>query len=105
MDPLFHNNTVNINDVWFESHKSLLQMVCVELGHSDKIDDMVEKFLGKKLKMKSYKDPTKPKRASQLTSTSVMMREQRSLRSIRRSIRKSTWEMWPRNWKDVECCI
>ena len=35
MDPLFHNNTVNINDVWFESHKSLLQMVCVELGHSD----------------------------------------------------------------------
>ena len=63
MDPLFHNNTVNINDVWFESHKSLLQMVCVELGHSDKIDEMVEKFLGKKLKMKSYKDPTKPKRA------------------------------------------
>lgn len=63
MDPLFHNNTVNINDVWYESHKSLLQMVCVELGHTDKIDTMVEKFLGKKLKMKAYKDPTKPKRA------------------------------------------
>lgn len=63
MDPLFHNNTVCINDVWFESHKSLLQMLCVELGHTDKIDSMVEKFLGKKLKMKAYKDPTKPKRA------------------------------------------
>ena len=63
MDPLFHNNTVSINDVWFESHKSLLQMVCVELGHTDKIDEMVEKFLGNKLKMKAYKDPTKPKRA------------------------------------------
>ena len=63
MDPLFHNNTVNINDVWYESHKSMLQMVCVELGHADKINDMVEKFLGKKLKMKAYKDPTKPKRA------------------------------------------
>jgi len=63
MDPLFHNNTVCINDVWFESHKSLLQMICVELGHTDKIDAMVEKFLGKKLKMKAYKDPTKPKRA------------------------------------------
>ncbi len=63
MDPLFHNNTVSVNDVWYESHKSLLQMICVELGHTDKIDTMVEKFLGKKLKMKAYKDPTKPKRA------------------------------------------
>ena len=63
MDPLFHNNTVSVNDVWYESHKSLLQMLCVELGHTDKIDMMVEKFLGKKLKMKTYKDPTKPKRA------------------------------------------
>jgi len=63
MDPLFHNNTVNINDVWFESHKSLLQMLCVELGQTDKIEAMIEKFLGKKLKMKAYKDPTKPKRA------------------------------------------
>ena len=62
-DPLFHNNTVNINDVWFESHKSLLQQLCVELGHSDKIDEMSNKFLGTKLKMKAYKDPNKPKRA------------------------------------------
>jgi len=38
-------------------------MICVELGKTEKIDDMVEKFLGKKLKMKAYKDPTKPKRA------------------------------------------
>ncbi len=62
-DPLFHNNTVNINDVWFESHKSLLQQLCVELGHSDKIEAMTSKFLGQKLKMKAYKDPNKPKRA------------------------------------------
>jgi hypothetical protein len=61
--PLFHNNTVNINDVWFESHKSLLQQLCVELGHTDKISDMMEKFLGQKLKMKAFKDPNKPKRA------------------------------------------
>lgn len=63
MDPLFHNNTVSINDVWFESHRSLLQMLCVELGHTDKIEAMSDKFLGKKLKMKAYKDPNKPKRA------------------------------------------
>tara|TARA_B100000795_G_scaffold248799_2_gene215855 strand:+ start:4178 stop:4633 length:456 start_codon:yes stop_codon:yes gene_type:complete len=61
--PLFHNNTVNINDVWFESHKSLLQQLCVELGHTDKISEMSDKFLGPKLKMKAFKDPNKPKRA------------------------------------------
>ena len=38
-------------------------MLCVELGHTDKIEAMHEKFLGKKLKMKAYKDPNKPKRA------------------------------------------
>lgn len=62
-NPLFHNNTVNINDVWFESHKALLQQLCVELGQSDKIDEMSDKFLGTKLKMKVFKDPNKPKRA------------------------------------------
>ena len=62
-NPLFHNNTVNINDVWFESHNSLLQQICVELGHADKIDEVRAKFLGTKLKMKAYKDPNKPKRA------------------------------------------
>ena len=62
-NPLFHNNTVNINDVWFESHNSMLQQICVELGHPDKIDEMRAKFLGAKLKMKAYKDPNKPKRA------------------------------------------
>ena len=62
-NPLFHNNTVNINDVWFESHKALLQQLCVELGQSDKIDEMSAKFLGTKLKMKAFKDPNKPKRA------------------------------------------
>lgn len=62
-NPLFHNNTVNINDVWFESHKALLQQLCVELGQSEKIEEMSAKFLGTKLKMKAFKDPNKPKRA------------------------------------------
>tara|TARA_B100001059_G_C17822689_1_gene579323 strand:+ start:157 stop:591 length:435 start_codon:yes stop_codon:yes gene_type:complete len=62
-NPLFHNNTVNINDVWFESHRGLLQQLCVELGHPNKIEEMSAKFLGTKLKMKAYKDPNKPKRA------------------------------------------
>ena len=62
--PLFHNNTVNINDVWFESHKSLLQQLCVQLGQPEKIAEMMEKFLGQKLKMKAFKDQQR-KQASQ----------------------------------------
>ena len=59
----FYNNSVELNNLWFESHKSVLRMVCMELGHTDKIDEMVEKILGEKQKPKKMKDPNKPKRA------------------------------------------
>ena len=59
---MFHNDTVNLNSLWYDSHASMLKAVCLELGHPDKIDEMMEKFLGKKMKMKTYKNPNKPKR-------------------------------------------
>ena len=60
---LFHNNTAGLNDLWFESHSSLLKMVCMELGATDKIEELSQKYLGEKLKIKAPKDPNKPKRA------------------------------------------
>lgn len=60
---LFHNNTASLNDLWFESHSSLLKMVCMELGATDKIEELSQKYLGEKLKIKAPKDPNKPKRA------------------------------------------
>ena len=60
---LFHNNTAGLNDLWFESHSSLLKMLCMELGATDKIGELTEKYLGEKLKIKAPKDPNKPKRA------------------------------------------
>jgi len=59
---LFHNNTASLNEIWFESHASILRMVCMELGETDRIDELTEKYLGEKLKIKAPKDPTKPKR-------------------------------------------
>ena len=59
----FHNNTVMLNTMWYESHKSLITNICIELNAVDKIADMTSKFLGNKLKIKSRKDPNKPKRA------------------------------------------
>ena len=61
---LFHNDTVTLNHLWFESHKRLLTSVCIELGQVDKIEELAEKYLGNKLKIKVLKDPNKPKRAA-----------------------------------------
>ena len=60
---VFHNNTVSINDVWFESHAHLVKMVALELGQPGKVPELLEKFLGNKMKIKAQKNPNAPKRA------------------------------------------
>ena len=59
---VFHNNTCSLNDLWYESHAQLLRMVCLELGQTDKCDELIEKFVGKKMKIKPQKNPHQPKR-------------------------------------------
>ena len=63
MSLLFHNNTVSLYDNWYESHASLLRSVCLELGHTDKINELMEKFVGEKIKMKAKKNKNLPKSA------------------------------------------
>lgn len=58
----FHNDTTSINHLWYESHKNVIANVCIQLGQSDKIEEMTSKLLGEKMKMKILKDPNKPKR-------------------------------------------
>ena len=60
---LFYNNTASLNDLWYESHASILKMVAMDCGCTDKIPELLEKYLGQKLKLKPLKDPNKPKRA------------------------------------------
>lgn len=59
----FHNNTSNLNDLWFDSHKNLITAVLIHLGKEDTIQEVCDKFLGTQLKTKKLKDPNKPKRA------------------------------------------
>lgn len=59
----FHNDTSALNHLWFDSHRNLITSLCIELGHTDKVDEMVAKHLGTQMKMKTLKDPNKPKRA------------------------------------------
>ena len=59
----FHNNSVALNNLWYESHKTLIMKMCVEFGASDRLNELTEKYLGKKLKLKVKKDENAPKRA------------------------------------------
>ena len=59
----FHNNTVSLHDLFYQTNLHVLKLVCIELGHDDKIKELQEKFLGKKQKIKALKDKNKPKRA------------------------------------------
>ena len=58
----FHNDTCSLNHLWYESQKNIIANVCIQLGQSDKIEEMTAKLLGEKLKIKTLKDPNKPKR-------------------------------------------
>ena len=63
MVTLYFNNTGALNELWYESHASVVKRVCMELGQSENMNDVVEKILGPKPKVKKIKDPNRPKKA------------------------------------------
>lgn len=58
----FHNETVYINKLWYDSHKDIIKKVARELDAGDKINELITKFLGDELKIKKHKDPNRPKK-------------------------------------------
>lgn len=59
----FHNNYVSVSELFYESHKSVIEKVCLHLEvEPSQIDDIVEKFVGKPHKVKALKDPNLPRR-------------------------------------------
>ena len=58
----FQNNTLDLNQMWFISHKKLIRRVLTETGQLEKYDELVLKFLGNQLKIKKQRDPLMPKR-------------------------------------------
>ena len=59
----FHNNTQTINELWFMSHRDLLEKTLIECNCLDRMEELSEKLLGQQLKIKKLKDPNRPKRA------------------------------------------
>ena len=58
----FQDNQAMLNTLFYDSHKSLVERVCMALGQTEKTEEMVELLLGEKVKMKFKKDPNKPKK-------------------------------------------
>ena len=58
----FHNDTVSLNQLWYESQKNMIATVCIKLGQHDKIEELTSSLLGDALKIKAMKDPARPKR-------------------------------------------
>lgn len=58
----FHNQTTDMNHLWFESHKTLIMNLCIEFNAVQRLDELTKKFLGPPVKMKKLKDPSRPKR-------------------------------------------
>ena len=57
----YHNNVVQMNELFFNSHKELAQKICKHLGQEDKLSEVLGLFLDKP-DLKAKKDPNKPKR-------------------------------------------
>ena len=58
----FQNNVVDLNNMWYNSHKKLIKRVLAEVDASDRQDEIIKKFLAEPLKIKKQKDPLMPKR-------------------------------------------
>ena len=59
----FQNNTVDLNDLWYNSHKKLIKRVLAEVDALDRQEEIITKFLAVPLKIKKQRDPLMPKRA------------------------------------------
>jgi len=58
----YYNNLVSMNEIFYESHKRLIERICIDLDVTDRIDELIEKYTDNRFKLKHKKDPNKPKR-------------------------------------------
>lgn len=59
----FYNDMIYYQEAFYESHKRVIEKIAIELNAGDKIDYLVDRYLGKPLKFKKRKDPNLPKKA------------------------------------------
>ena len=58
----YYNNVVGFMEMFYDSHKRLIEKICIDLEMTDRVDELIEKYLDNTIKLKPKKDPKKPKR-------------------------------------------
>lgn len=60
----FQNNNIDINSIFYQSHKQLIKNIAIELDITDKDrqNELIKKFLGDPMKIKKQRDPLLPKK-------------------------------------------
>lgn len=57
----YFNNLVAVHEIFYDSHRSLIERVLVHLEMEDRVDECVDLFLDRQ-KLKAKKDPNRPKK-------------------------------------------
>jgi len=58
----YQENQSAINSMFYDSHRALIERICIALDKVDKIEELTTMLLGEKVKIKYKKDPNKPKK-------------------------------------------
>lgn len=58
----FQNTSIDINQMFYESHKKLIKRIATELDAKDRQDELIQKFLGDPFKFKKQRDPNLPRK-------------------------------------------
>ena len=58
----YYNRLANVTEIFYDEGKDLIEKICIELNASDKIDEMIDRYLDNSVKLKPKKDRNQPKR-------------------------------------------
>lgn len=106
----YYNSSVQINDIFYESHKNLIEKVCKDLDSENKADELVKKYLDKP-DLKAKKDPNKPKKPKSSfllfcdeERSKLIEKEKKGLKKGEKfnlgAVQKKLGEMWGKLSKD-----
>ena len=73
----YHNTIKSQMDLFKNAQSQLIIDICMELGCPEKTEQLTEKYIDKKIKLKKYKDKNAPKSAS--TAYQFFCNEQRPI--------------------------
>ena len=58
----YYSNLKNLTDIFYDSHVTLIEKICLELNCPEKKEYLINKLLDSSVKLKAKKDKTAPKK-------------------------------------------